>query len=302
MTPDTLQGRTRGWLERASAAWFRLTAPLIAWRERAEGEREELYVADLAEAEPLSRWHAAATLKRNPLLSPETIAALVQALGDDEEFVAWQAAEALAAQEPGRVFGALEGALGDGDPRRRAGAAMALGKLGGDAAVAALKRHLNDAEPAVRVAAADALGHTSDPGLAGILLPMIEDPEPEVVRAAARGLGQIGNTAACCSMAEMLVRPGQDVLVRRALAAALAHIPHPEAQTPLLAALDDPDPQVRAYAATALGHVGNEQAHEPLQALTMDKTRLIRGTVGDQAKRAVELLERRGRRHPASAS
>jgi HEAT repeat protein len=95
------------------------------------------------------------------------------------------------------------------------------------------------------------------------------------------------------------VQPGQDVLVRRALAAALAHIPHPDAQEPLLQALHDPDPQVRAYAAAALGHVGNEQAHAPLNELVGDKSRLIKGTVSDEAKRAIELLERRGRRRAA---
>jgi HEAT repeat protein len=91
------------------------------------------------------------------------------------------------------------------------------------------------------------------------------------------------------------------VLVRRAIAAALAHIPHPEAQEALLLALHDPDPQVRGYAATALGQVGDEQAHEPLAELTADKSRLIKGTVSDRAKRAVELLERRGRRHGGEA-
>jgi HEAT repeat protein len=101
-------------------------------------------------------------------------------------------------------------------------------------------------------------------------------------------------------MAAALVRPGQPLLVRRALAAGLAHIPHPDAQAPLLEALHDPDPQVRAYAAKALGQVGDEQAHGPLQDLTADRSRLIKGTVSDWAKRAVELLERRGRRHAAS--
>jgi HEAT repeat protein len=134
------------------------------------------------------------------------------------------------------------------------------------------------------------------------LLPLIYDPEPQVVRAAARSLGYIGNTAACCPLAAALVQPGEDVLVRRAIAAALAHIPHPEAQESLLLALQDADPQVRGYAATALGQVGGEQAHEPLQELTGDKSRLIRGTVSDQAKRAVELLERRGRRQGGEAA
>ena len=114
--------------------------------------------------------------------------------------------------------------------------------------------------------------------------------------AAARALGQVGNTLAACPLAAALVQPGQDLLVRRALAAALARIPHPDAQAPLLEALRDPDPQVRAYAAAALGQVGNEDAHAPLQALTADKSRLIRGTVSDRARTAVELLERRGRR------
>ena len=106
----------------------------------------------------------------------------------------------------------------------------------------------------------------------------------------------MGNTLAACTLAAELVQPGQDLLVRRSLAAALSHIPHPDAQLPLLEALRDPDPQVRAYAAAALGQVGNEEAHAPLQELTGDKSRLIRGTVSDRAKRAVELLERRGRR------
>jgi hypothetical protein len=76
MTPDTQQRKPQVWLDRARETWFRLTAPVIAWRERAEGGREEWYVADLNEAEAVRRWHAAAILKRNPLLSPETVAAL----------------------------------------------------------------------------------------------------------------------------------------------------------------------------------------------------------------------------------
>jgi HEAT repeat protein len=287
-------------VENVREAWFRLTAPVVAWRQRAEGEREELYVGDLSSAEPLRRWQAGAVLRRNPLLTAETVAALIDALGDDEEIVAWHAAEALAAQEPGRVFGPLEAALNDPDPRKRTGAAQALGKLGGDAASASLRKRLDDPEPRVRATVADALGRMNDPALADVLLPLLDDPDSEVVRASAHALGQIGNTAAACPIAAVLVQPGQEVLVRRALAAALAHIPHPDAQEPLLQALHDPDPQVRAYAATALGQVGNEQAHAPLQELVGDKSRLIKGTVSDAAKRAIELLERRGRRRAAA--
>lgn len=297
MTPDRdLMTSMGGLVERARKTWSRLTTSAAAWRARSEGGREDVSIADLQAAEPVRRWRAAAALKRNPLASPEAVASLVVALGDAEEFVRWHAAEALAAQEPGRVFAVLETALHDSDPVRRAGAAEALGKLGGEAATLALKRGIADGEPAVRQAIAAALGQIADPANAETLLPLIGDPEPQVVRAAARALGQVGNTIAACPLAEALVRPGQDVLVRRALAAAVAHIPHPDAQGPLLQALGDEDPQVRAYAAKALGHVGNEEAHGPLRHLMADKSRLIRGTVSDRARRALELLERRGRR------
>ncbi len=300
MTPDSERGKGSFSLERLRRAWFRLTAPIVAWRERAEGESEEVYVTDLGAPEPLRRWDAAAALRRNPLVGNEGIAALIDALGDKEEIVAWHAVEALAGQEPGRVFAALQTALAHGDPQRRAGAAQALGKLGGDAAVAALRKHLTDPDPTVCAAVAATLGQTGDPSLAEVLLPLIDDPDAEVVRAAARSLGQVGNTLAACPLAAALIRPGQDVLVRRALAAGLAHIPHPDAQEPLLEALHDPDPQVRAYVASALVRVGNEQAHAPLQALLTDKSRLIKGTVSDEAKRALELLERRGRRQASA--
>lgn len=297
MTPDRdLMTSMGGLVERARKTWSRLTTSAAAWRARSEGGREDVSIADLQAAEPVRRWRAAAALKRNPLASPEAVASLVVALGDAEEFVRWHAAEALAAQEPGRVFAVLESALQDPHPVRRAGAAEALGKLGGEAATLALKRGIADGEPAVRQAIAAALGQIADPANAETLLPLIGDPEPQVVRAAARALGQVGNTIAACPLAEALVRPGQDVLVRRALAAAVAHIPHPDAQGPLLQALGDEDPQVRAYAAKALGHVGNEEAHGPLRHLMADKSRLIRGTVSDRARRALELLERRGRR------
>lgn len=297
MTPDRdLMTSMGGLVARARKTWSHLTTSAVAWRARSEGGREDVSIADLQAAEPVRRWRAAAALKRNPLASPEAVAALVVALGDAEEFVRWHAAEALAAQEPGRVFAVLESALQDPHPVRRAGAAEALGKLGGEAATLALKRGIADGEPAVRQAIAAALGQIADPANAETLLPLIGDPEPQVVRAAARALGQVGNTIAACPLAEALVRPGQDVLVRRALAAAVAHIPHPDAQGPLLQALGDEDPQVRAYAAKALGHVGNEEAHGPLRHLMADKSRLIRGTVSDRARRALELLERRGRR------
>ncbi|MGQ9767263.1 MAG: HEAT repeat domain-containing protein [Anaerolineae bacterium] len=266
------------------------------WRDRADTTSEATCMAQLTAAEPSRRWRAAAGLGRNPLRSPQAIAALIRALADPEPIVRWHAAEALAAQEAGHAFPALVAALADPEPLRRAGAAEALGGLGGEAATLALRPHLSDADPGVRAAVAAALGRIGDPTVVTDLLPLLDDADPDVVRAAAAALGRLGSTAATMPLAQALVRPGQPLLVRRALAAALMHVPHPNAQPQLLAVLTDPDPQVRAYAAQALGQVGSEAAHAPLKFLRADRNRLLRGTVGDWAGHALALLERRGRR------
>jgi HEAT repeat protein len=108
-------------------------------------------------------------------------------------------------------------------------------------------------------------------------------------------LGRAGDRGAAADLAEAMSLPGQPLLVRRALAAALAQIADQAAQPSLLAALADPDPQVRGYAASALGQIGDESARAPLQEIAADPSRLLQGTVGDAARRAMALLERRAR-------
>lgn len=276
--------------------WQHSVQRWAAWRDRADATSEAACVAQLAAAEPSQRWRAAASLGRNPLRSPEAIQALIGALADPEPFVRWHAAMALAAQDAGRAFPALAAVLADPEPLRRAAAAEALGRLSGEAATQALRPCLQDADARVRLAAAAALGQIADPTIETDLLLLLNDPDPDVVRATAAALGRLGRASAAAPLAQALARPAQPLLVRRALAAALARVPHPDAQPQLLAALADPDPQVRGYAAKALGHVGNEAVHAPLAALRADKQRLIRGTVSDHAARALALLERRGRR------
>lgn len=297
---EAIRAKVARLVQRGERLWAQATGQGAAWAGPGDATREATCLARLASPVASERWQAAAALGRSPLRSPEAVAALITALGDAEQFVAWQAAEALAQQEAGRVYGPLRAALADASPLRRAGAAEALGKLGGEAAVLTLIQHLGDAAPPVRAAVAAALGNLADPTSAPALLPLLQDADADVVRVTARALGQIGNVVAAQALAAALARPGQGVLVRRALAAALVRAGHPDAQATLLAALRDEDPQVRAYAARALAHVGAEEALEPLRGLLTDKNRLIRGTVSDRAARAIELLERRGRRegHP----
>jgi HEAT repeat protein len=280
------------------------------WRTATTAESEEGCLDALRAESATQRWRAAATLGRHPLRSPEVVAALIEALTDSEEFVRWQAAAALAQQEAGRVYPALAAALRSHNPVLRAGASQALGLLHDEAATQALLSALDDREPRVRASVASALGEIGDPTAIPRLIPLLQDRAPDVVRATARALSRIGTGAASTAaansaiasasraLADSLTQPDQPLLVRRALAAALAGVPHPDTQPQLLAALDDPDPQVRGYAVQALGQVGGEDTHAALRARQADRGRLIKGTVGDQAGRALAMLERRGRRAP----
>jgi len=279
----------RDFWERHVERWGKL-------RARADATSEKTYLTLLSDPEPSRRWQAAAGLRRHHLRSAEAITALIEVLCDEEPIVRWQAAEALAAQEASHAFPAVSAALDAADPLCRAGAAEVMGLMGGEAAAQALVKRLDDPEPRVRAAVATALGRIADPTKATALLPLLADDDPDVVRAAARALGNIGDPKVAAPLAEALTQADQPLLVRRALAAALARAPHPDAQPALLEALGDPDPQVRGYAVEALGHVGNEAAHDALAALRSDKAALLKGTVGDVAARALTLLERRGRR------
>ncbi len=259
-------------------------------------------LAGLRATEPHSRWESAARLGRHPQRSGEAIAALMEALADPEEVVRWQAAEALAAQEADRVFPVLAQALDDPNPLRRAAAAEAIGRQGDEAAVLTLRKHLGDPDPGVRSAVASALGQIGDATAVPALIPLLGDENPDVRRAVAGALGRIGNPAAAAPLAVQLIQPGQPLLVRRALAAAVARAPHRDAQPVLIQALNDPDGQVRGYAAQALGQIGDDAACAALRVLSEDQTPILHGTVGDSARHALASLKRHGHRSPADAT
>ena len=293
---DTFE-RVRKWSAQQIVRWM----PTISTSGgELTGTMEQAAVAGLQDTTAHRRWESAAILGRNSQRSNEAIAALIDRLGDSEPFVRWQVGEALAAQEAGRVFPALCAAMADADPLRRASAAETIGRMGGEAGCAELKKIIGDPEPTVRAAAARALAACADASAIPVLLPLLRDRDAGVRAAAAHGLGRIGDPGVAGTLADALVRAGEPVLVRRALAAALVRTPHPVAQPALFDALADPDPQVRGYAAQALGQVGNEAAWNALSALEHDNSRLLRGTVADAARQAKALLERRGRQAPVS--
>ncbi len=285
---------------RAGEAWGRRQWAQIAnWRQAASAVSEQGCVEALYAAAASQRWQAAAALGQHPMRSPEAVAALVDALVDPEEIGRWQATEALGRQEVGRVFDTLVACLDDSEPLRRAGAARALGLLSGEAATQQLLPRTVDPAPEVRAAVAEALGSVADPTALPALLPLLDDLDTRVIRAAAHALSRLEQPGAALPLAEALAQPGQPLLVRRSLAAALARAPHPDAQPQLLAALADPDPQVRGYAARGLGQVGNEAAYAALQALRGDPEPVDRRD-RRAAGRPLAMLDRRGRRGPVA--
>lgn len=286
--PAFLQ-RGRSWYRKQTARWRQqrpAPAPVLP---------EHTILADLRGPAPRQRWEAAAALGANPERGPKAILALTVALTDPEPFVRWQAIEALAAQEPASVFPVLRSCLEDDHPLRRAGAAEALGRIGGGAACIELEIVLGDPAPVARAAAAQALGVCGNPEIATSLVLLLRDPDPEVRSAAAGALGRVGSPVVAGELAAALAQPNQPLLVRRAMAAALARWPEPKAQPVLLAALSDPDAQVRGYAVEALGQVGDERASQTLAAIQHDGSCLLRGTVGDQATQALSRIEHRKR-------
>jgi len=278
---------------------YRVRRKVTYWSERRSGPPapgEPAAIGWLRSDEPRCRWEGAEALARNSQRSSEAIAALAVAMADAEPFVRWQAAEALAAQQANRVFPVLRGALADSERLRRQSAAEALGLMGGEAAALTLSEHGADPDSGVRAEVARALGMCGDPTCVSVLIPMLADESSDVRRAGAGALGRGGNLSAAAPLAAALAQPGQQLLVRRALAAALARLPHPDVQPALLAALGDPDPQVRGYAAQALGQIDTEASHAALLAAKQDTGKLLEGTVADRAKAALAMLERRGRR------
>ena len=259
------------------------------------GERASLCGCPSAQ-EPSRRWQAAAGLGRDHQRSPETIAALIAALADPEPIVRWEAAMALAGPRRQSCFPHAECEPGCSRSAPAARARPRRWVWPAAKRLARCWRSIGRCGPARAARSGGGAGPDRRPDLGANLMPLLADENADDPPRRGACLGRIGDPKAAVPLAEALAQSDQPVLVRRALAAALARAAHPDAQPALLEALADPDPQVRGYAAKALGQVGNGAALEALARVKVDRSVLLRGTVGDAAARALTMLERRGRR------
>ena len=154
-------------------------------------------------------------------------------------------------------------------------AAHAMAAMG-EVAVPALTRVLESGHAWARTCAAFALGELDAGGQAAVpaLICALEDPNHHVVRAVADALGTIGSAEAATPLARILgsqksqwaieVRNGWSpgMQVRMNAANALARLGHKavDAETALIAALDDPCGQVGSSALDALRRIGSPTA------------------------------------------
>jgi HEAT repeat protein len=107
----------------------------------------------------------------------------------------------------------LVNALKDSDEWVRAAAAHALGGLLDPAAAEPLINCLRDGHPPVRAAAADALGQLRDLSAAEPIMPLLQDSQASVRAAAVRALGRIGDNVTVEPIIGLLDDSERDVRV-----------------------------------------------------------------------------------------
>ena len=198
---------------------------------------------------------------------PDTIPALIEAMGDENGDVREEAADALGRIGPDAraAVPALTKALSDEHEGVRYYAALALAAIGPDAgaAVPALIRALRDEKDFVRWKAARALGRIGPDAEAAIpaVIEMLDAGDGPDRWVAAEALAEIGPDAEAAVPALTKALEDDDEDVRGATAKALGAIgPDAKAAVPALTeALKDEDERVRKEAAEALKKIRGEE-------------------------------------------
>ncbi|MBR8837738.1 MAG: HEAT repeat domain-containing protein, partial [Stigonema ocellatum SAG 48.90 = DSM 106950] len=187
----------------------------------------------------------------------QTVAALIQALNHEDYYVRRIAAEALGKIKDTQTVAALIQALNHQYSDVRSRAAYALGEIKDSQAVAALIQALNDEDSHVRSRAADALGEIKDTQAVAALIQALNHEDYYVRYSAANALGEIKDTQAVAALIQAL--NDEDSHVRRIAAEALGKIKDTQAVAALIQALNHEDSDVRTRAAYALGEIGSSE-------------------------------------------
>lgn len=184
-------------------------------------------------------------------MTDDKVVELLKALGDEDDEVRMNAAEALVNIDALAVEPLIK-ALGDEDWYIRGNAATALGLIGDARAVEPLIKALGEKDWDVRKKAAAALGKIGDSRAVEPLINALGDNGEEVRLNAAEALGKIGEPAV-----EPLINTLKniDLYFRYCAAEALGKIGEPAVE-PLINTLKDKNKGVRMSAAEALDRIG----------------------------------------------
>ena len=224
------------------------------------------------------------------LLARKDLRGLVQALGDEESQIVWDAAAALgdlndpragellmeAVRQPATRVGALlalgftsnlqgltplTAALHDSDARVRRAAAFALPMmplLHDSLLIEPLAGVLKDVDHNVRLEAATSLAMLKDARGIDYLIELVSDPQGKGMRdEAARALGKYGGAHAVEALLAAI--HDQEIFVREAATQALGKLKEPGSIEPLRAALKDSRLEVRLAASEALEAITGER-------------------------------------------
>jgi HEAT repeat protein len=138
----------------------------------------------------------------------------------------------------------------------------------------------------IRESAATALGMVCDERAVLPLADLLNDSAYRVRQAAARSLGSTGNTQARDLLIETMTSlPHDDLIVRTAVAEALANIGDTRAYEHLIASLDHTNPMVRVAAAEALGTLGDDRPVPKLIEALRDEDVFVRGAAMNSLQR-----------------
>lgn len=228
----------------------------------AAGPPVEEQADDLRSGIPAVRRHAAISLGRSG--ERAAVPVLVEALKDPDNGVRREAAKALGRIKDARAVAPLVEALRDGDGNVRLYAAYALGEIKDPKAVKALLRALGDPEWCVRDQAAWALREINDPKIAAPLAAALRERNADVAHVVWL-LRHVGGTQTVRELSSLLRAP--EAAVRMRAVHVLSELQNAEAVSPLIAALEDRDPNVRQSAVEALQRIGDDRAKRPMEEL-----------------------------------
>jgi HEAT repeat protein len=224
------------------------------------------FVAALRTAEPAERNAIAVVLSR--IGDAGTVAALAGLLDDpDARAAAIDAIQQITRRQDDALIDALTGA----DPATRAAVLPVVHTARAAEAVRAL---LTDPDAETRALACEALARIGDTSAVPLLFAALADPNPRVGHTATAAIQSLGvpETAGWAITALQTGTPP----VRRHALRLIAYMGFDEALTPVLAAVDDPDPRIAELAVGALGMMPDARVEPALRRLARDRRETVR--------------------------